>query len=347
MHGSNRGLNGWTQSAAGRLGVGLIAVVLSAGAGTGTEPAADDVPPVQQDVTWPAALDDVTPRPVMSRPEAAAKRGAAHAQRDPALLPAAYQPPPPPRPGVVAEPLGTNDDDAPKKRPPIKIGVSGLVAMHTDDLDIRQALEVLSRQATLNILVSPGVQGRITVNMDGVTVDQALEAILRLGNLSSSREGNLIYVFAPEEILTQSDRGQFVTRVYHLNYIRAHDLEQMLTPFISDAGKLTVTPPSTEGIAGSTNLLGGFGAFGGAGARPAAAAEAAPAVVAAGPAAAAREVAVAAAAAAAAGRSRAATRWPAATSSLCKTSNTTCATSMKSLKNWIFNRFKSWSRRSS
>ncbi len=270
-HGSNPTRYERTRLPALTIGLWLIVMVLGAGSGEAQE--IGDALPSRAGLTWPAEnagtterMNERTARPGLTRREAAAKRTAARNQRDNGVQPTAYQPPPPPpQPGMAADPLGSDPEVAPKGRPPIRIGTSGLVAMHADNLDIRQALELLSRQATLNILISPGVQGQITVNLDGVTVEQALEAILKLGNLSSNREGSLIYVFAPEEILMQGDRGALVTRVFHLNYIRAHDIEQMLAPFISDAGKLTVTPPSDQGIAGSTNLLGGFGAFGGAG----------------------------------------------------------------------------------
>ncbi len=184
---------------------------------------------------------------------------------DPNVVQSAYQTPPPP----AALPDGAGILSTPRSpassRNPVAIDSAGLVSLHMNDLDLRQALELLSRHASLNILVSPGVQGQVTVNLDKVSLDQALEAILKLGNLTSKKEDNLIYVFTPEELLLQGDRGPISTHVYHLNYIRANDLDDMLRPFLSDGGKLTVTPQGTEGITGGTNLFGGFGAFGGAG----------------------------------------------------------------------------------
>jgi general secretion pathway protein D len=182
---------------------------------------------------------------------------------DPDVVRGAYQPlPPTPMPNALPD---GPPRAAASSRNPIAIDSAGLVSLHMNDLDLRQALELLSRHASLNILVSPGVQGQVTVNLDRVSLDQALEAILKLGNLTAKKEENLIYVFTPEELVLQGDRGPISTRVYHLNYVRANDLDDMLRPFLSDAGKLTVTPPTTEGIAGGTNLFGGFGAFGGAG----------------------------------------------------------------------------------
>lgn len=167
----------------------------------------------------------------------------------------------------VANPApATPGSAAPDQEQPIKVGDSGLVTMHINDLDIRQALELLSRQATLNILVSPGVQGQVTINLDKVTVEQALDSLMKLGNLTSRKEGKLIYVMTPPELIQQQgERGQITTRVYRLNYIRSADIDEMLRPFLSEAGKLTVTPDSQQGISGGTNLFGGFGAFGSAG----------------------------------------------------------------------------------
>ena len=87
------------------------------------------------------------------------------------------------------------------------VGESGLVSLHMDNLDVRSALETISRQATMNLLISQGVQGTVTLNLDNVTIEQALDAILKLAGLSSRRDGDLFYVFSPEEIVQEDDRA--------------------------------------------------------------------------------------------------------------------------------------------
>jgi type II secretory pathway component GspD/PulD (secretin) len=151
----------------------------------------------------------------------------------------------------------------------MEVGPSGLISLHANDLDIRQALELLSRQGKLNILVSPDVGGRINVNLEGATLNQALDAILHLGNLVAKRERVFIYVYTKEEYSLVAKQN-VVTRIYKLNYLRSHDVEAMIQPLLSDAGKVTATPQSLEGINTSSVLSttaggGGTGASGGGG----------------------------------------------------------------------------------
>lgn len=145
---------------------------------------------------------------------------------------------------------------------------SAPITMHMDDLDIRKALEMLSRESTKNVLVSPGVTGHVTADLRGVTFDQALAAILRLCNLQSRQEGNIIYVYTPKELaeMTQQEAdGPKGMRVYRLNYIRSEDVAMMISPFLSENGKLSQTPPSSVGISSGGAGGGGTGGGGGGG----------------------------------------------------------------------------------
>jgi type II secretory pathway component HofQ len=100
------------------------------------------------------------------------------------------------------------------------------ISLHLDDLEVRKALEILSREGPFNILVSPGVSGRVTASLQNVTPNQALDAVLQLANLIARREGNLIYVYVPEELRAGLGPDQWIcTRIYHLNYIRSTDLD--------------------------------------------------------------------------------------------------------------------------
>jgi type IV pilus secretin PilQ/predicted competence protein len=126
------------------------------------------------------------------------------------------------------------------------------------DADVRQVLELLAREGNVNIQVSPGVSGRIAVKLENVSFHEALESVLKLANLAAIRENQLIYVYTPKELVDARRKGgRFSTRIYRLNYVRAKDLEEMIKPFLSEEGKLAVTPKAEVGI-------GGFGATGGA-----------------------------------------------------------------------------------
>ena len=139
------------------------------------------------------------------------------------------------------------------------------VTLHLDDVDVRKVLEMLSRDGGANILVSPGVTGQVTANLEGMDFHQAMGAILKLCNLVAHTEEGLIFVYTPEEFAALEGKGQeLITRVYHLSYVRASDIQEMLTPFLSlDVGKLSVTPASDVGIASDTDQVGGDSLAGG------------------------------------------------------------------------------------
>jgi hypothetical protein len=126
----------------------------------------------------------------------------------------------------------------PDKFPPI--------TLHLDDVDVRKALELLSRQGSMNILVSPGVSGRITANFQGLRLDRAVEAIVRQSNLVAHREDGLLFVCTPDEFeRLKAAKRKLESRIYRLSYMRAADLAVMITPFLSkDVGRMATTPES-------------------------------------------------------------------------------------------------------
>lgn len=164
--------------------------------------------------------------------------------------------PPAPMPeGIIPKPPGPSPEALP-------------ITLNMVGVDVRQALEMLSRESTKNVLVSPGVSGSVTINLRDVTFEQALTAILRLCNLQARREADIIYIYTPQELAELNQQqldGPKLIRVYRLNYTRSTDVARMIRPFLSPTGKLSQTPQSQVGIdTGGTSSSGGLGGSGGA-----------------------------------------------------------------------------------
>jgi general secretion pathway protein D len=165
--------------------------------------------------------------------------------------------PAPPQPGG---PQGAGDIE---RR--LKVDSNGRISLHMDDLDIRRALELLSRQGRLSIMVAPAVTGRVTANLEGVTVEQALNAILKLTNLTARRDGELVFVYSPQEFKQLAYHNQEIeTRIYRLNYMRAIDMMGMIQDLLSADGTMTATPSAREGISEAPSFSSGGGGGGGA-----------------------------------------------------------------------------------
>lgn len=71
-----------------------------------------------------------------------------------------------------------------------------LTTLHLNDVDVRQALEMLGRTHGVNILIAPGVEGRVTADLAKLDFDAAFNALLKLSDLVAVDEEGLIYVYA-------------------------------------------------------------------------------------------------------------------------------------------------------
>jgi len=132
------------------------------------------------------------------------------------------------------------------------------LSLHSDALDVRKVLEILSREAKVNILVSPKVTGKVTLDIQDKTLEEVLDAIAKLCRVAIQREKDIIYVTTIDE-RRQSQEDTLPVHVYHLNYVRSKDVEEMIKPLLSTKGKIGKSPEAEMGLksdfsGGSANL---------------------------------------------------------------------------------------------
>lgn len=151
----------------------------------------------------------------------------------------------------VTEPVEVEPADVPTPPAPSTVAPSPrnpLVTIHVDAIDVRKTFEILSRQANLNILVSPGVTGTITLDLTDKTVDETLAAIARLCRLKIHRERDIIFVSTIQEA-NLAEEDDLPVCVYRLNYVRSSDIEAMIKPLLSKKGAFTASPDCELGLA--------------------------------------------------------------------------------------------------
>ncbi len=217
-------------------------------------PPSPTLPEEPQDAAMSSENPDVLPpepSPAASEPGAGAQpANASPASNGKAPAAASKSVEKPPAPEVVPRPQGVPAAAAPTE-PPITRAVSTtgepLVTLHVAQIDVRKALEMISRSAKLNILVSPSVSGEITLDLNEKTVSEALAAIAKMCNLEIRREKDMLYIFTPEEI-QEYEENNLPVRVYHLNYVRSTDLQLMIKPLLSPKGQITSSPESEVGL---------------------------------------------------------------------------------------------------
>jgi len=165
-------------------------------------------------------------------------------------------------PAVPAEKPSGMADPTYSVKPPTTTGGEKLITLHVDDLDVRKALEILSRQADMSILVSPGVGGNVTLDLRDKTADEILQAVARLCRLKIQRINDMIFVTAQSES-PEGEDGKLPVRVYHLDYVKSTDVEAMIKPLLSPRGTLSSSPDSEVGIESDMEKAGGNAMAGG------------------------------------------------------------------------------------
>jgi type II secretory pathway component GspD/PulD (secretin) len=133
------------------------------------------------------------------------------------------------------------------------------LSINIQDADLRDVLGMLSEQGGLNILPSPNVQGKVSASLSGVDIDTALAAILRSTGYIAKHDGKFIYVGSPQDFKAMDQTLDTVgTRIYHLNYVRAADVQALVTSLLTPGiGTISVTAPANEGIAADSDKVGG------------------------------------------------------------------------------------------
>jgi len=132
---------------------------------------------------------------------------------------------------------------------------TGRLTMLCRDMDIRAVLDGIAKEGNFSVVTSRSINAAsppITVNMslNDVEVQEALKIVLRTTGLTSRREGAFLYVGTQEdfrEIDTAQDAVR--TRIYYPNYVRASELQTLITPLLTkQVGKSSVSSAAETGI---------------------------------------------------------------------------------------------------
>jgi len=138
------------------------------------------------------------------------------------------------------------------------------ISLNFQNIPLRELLHVFADITNFNIVVSDSVGGNVSLRLNDVPWDQALEIVLQQKNLAMRKSGSVIWI-APQDELVARDEQTMKARetavaaeqprleLFQLNYVKAEDLQAMLTKenegqqgnektastFLSAIGKIT------------------------------------------------------------------------------------------------------------
>lgn len=143
---------------------------------------------------------------------------------------------------------------------PEPVYTGALMSVHGQDLDVREALQMVAEFTRFNIVVSDGVQGKISLRLHRLPWDQVLEVIAQTRGLHVRRQGAVIWVATRAEVAAR-DKAQLEawqaaqqlepvqTHHFALHYARARDVQARLQGQ-APAGAPTATASPVSGGAG-------------------------------------------------------------------------------------------------
>ncbi|MES0371054.1 MAG: type IV pilus secretin PilQ [Mariprofundaceae bacterium] len=137
------------------------------------------------------------------------------------------------------------------------------------DIDIRNALKLISEMSDLNIIMADDVSGKLTMRLVDVPWDQALDLILTARGLGQEKTGNVMRI-APVEVLRaeyesklQARRGSeqlepLVTEFITLSFTKVADVKTMLEGASANAtkGGAKSAPEATSASSSSETSVG-------------------------------------------------------------------------------------------
>jgi type IV pilus assembly protein PilQ len=110
------------------------------------------------------------------------------------------------------------------------------------DMPIKDVLRFLAAKYHKNIIPSAKVDGQINIsNLYDVTFEEALDAVLG-HNFFYKFEDNSVKIYTKEEYDGMNkDHARMSGRVFSLCYVNAAEVKALITPVLSDAGKIGTT----------------------------------------------------------------------------------------------------------
>ena len=148
--------------------------------------------------------------------------------------------------------------------PRVHMDAARRVELHVNGLPIADVLRMLSEETRRNIVAGKEVTGDVTANLYDVTLDEALDAVLRMNGLGYVRKGDVYFVHTLAELQQLRAMEQApVSKVVRLKYISAADARDMVSPLLTPAGKISITPTAAAAPTSAGAPAGGSGSSGG------------------------------------------------------------------------------------
>ena len=115
---------------------------------------------------------------------------------------------------------------------------AGKISLSIQELDIREVMQMLSREQRMNIFVADGVSGDVSVNLYDMDTVLAINLIAESAGYVVEQRDNSYFVIERGDAgkLRQSDRLE--VRAFKVQYASTNDIEAILQDYVSEFGSI-------------------------------------------------------------------------------------------------------------
>lgn len=124
----------------------------------------------------------------------------------------------------------------------IQPGDTDLISMSFFDIDIHNAVSMLSLLRRKNIVVSDKVESRVTLNMYNLPFDTALKTIAESVGLTMEESNGIYYIIPHDESNKFNLANRLDVRNYKIQYSEPDVAAEVLKKYLSHYGKITSLP---------------------------------------------------------------------------------------------------------
>ncbi|WP_413558396.1 type IV pilus secretin PilQ [Bdellovibrio sp. HCB209] len=127
------------------------------------------------------------------------------------------------------------------------------ISIETNNMDIRDALNFITEESGVNMVISDEVRGAVSLKLRQVPWDQALVVLMRARKLGYTRQGNVLRIAPLNDLRTEEDDANKLAlarknleplkvRMFSISYARVDELEKKLKDFLGERGKVVGDP---------------------------------------------------------------------------------------------------------
>ena len=112
-------------------------------------------------------------------------------------------------------------------------------SLNQRDVPIAEVMDMLSRLARVNILLSKDVTGNVSFNLYDVSLDEAVRSIAAAAGYAVEIRADSYFVMSREEAQQYSNGGVTSTRAFDVQYADPAVVMSLLEPYLSGYGKIS------------------------------------------------------------------------------------------------------------